>query len=56
MRPNEQRRQADEARARFAHIDGDHLSLLNVFHAYKVGKAARIAPSERECLLTWAHT
>ena len=39
VRPNEQRRQADEARARFAHIDGDHLSLLNVFHEYKVSLA-----------------
>jgi len=26
---------ADEARNRFAHLDGDHLTLLNVFHAYK---------------------
>ena len=26
---------ADEAKARFAHVDGDHLSLLNVYHAYK---------------------
>ncbi|KAL3530394.1 hypothetical protein ACH5RR_009716 [Cinchona calisaya] len=25
---------ADEARARFAHRDGDHLTLLNVYHAY----------------------
>jgi hypothetical protein len=27
--------QADEAKAQFAHVDGDHLSLLNVYHAYK---------------------
>jgi len=26
---------ADEAKSRFAHLDGDHLTLLNVFHAYK---------------------
>ncbi|KAL7200277.1 hypothetical protein ACSBR1_032241 [Camellia fascicularis] len=26
---------ADEAKAWFGHIDGDHLTLLNVFHAYK---------------------
>eukprot|EP00850_Spirogloea_muscicola_P014176 SM000100S09403 [mRNA] locus=s100:89273:93608:- [translate_table: standard] len=26
---------ADEAKARFAHIDGDHLTLLNVYHAFK---------------------
>jgi len=35
MRPREQQKAADEAKARFAHIDGDHLSLLNVYHAYK---------------------
>lgn len=26
---------ADEAKMRFAHIDGDHLTLLNVYHAFK---------------------
>lgn len=26
---------ADEAKQRFAHIDGDHLTLLNVYHAFK---------------------
>ncbi|CAL5433423.1 unnamed protein product [Camellia sinensis] len=26
---------ANEAKARFGHIDGDHLTLLNVYHAYK---------------------
>ncbi|TKY60304.1 pre-mRNA-splicing factor ATP-dependent RNA helicase [Spatholobus suberectus] len=26
---------ADEAKARFEHIDGDHLKLFNVYHAYK---------------------
>jgi pre-mRNA-splicing factor ATP-dependent RNA helicase DHX15/PRP43 len=35
VRPREALRQADEAKARFAHIDGDHLTLLNVYHAYK---------------------
>jgi len=35
VRPNEAKKAADEAKARFAHIDGDHLSLLNVYHAYK---------------------
>ena len=35
VRPNESRKQADEAKAKFAHADGDHLTLLNVFHAYK---------------------
>lgn len=35
VRPNELKKQADEAKARFAHIDGDHLTLLNVYHAFK---------------------
>ncbi|CAO3594172.1 unnamed protein product [Absidia cylindrospora] len=35
MRPNEARKQADEAKAEFAHADGDHLTLLNAYHAYK---------------------
>ncbi|KOB65298.1 ATP-dependent RNA helicase, partial [Operophtera brumata] len=33
--PNEARKAADEAKMRFAHIDGDHLTLLNVYHAFK---------------------
>ncbi|CAL2036262.1 unnamed protein product [Caenorhabditis brenneri] len=35
VRPNEMKKEADEAKARFAHIDGDHLTLLNVYHAFK---------------------
>lgn len=35
LRPNAQRQQADTAKAAFAHPDGDHLTLLNVYHAYK---------------------
>merc|ERR1712106_256242 len=35
MRPRENQRAADEAKARFNHVDGDHLSLLNVYHAWK---------------------
>ncbi|CAJ1434125.1 unnamed protein product [Effrenium voratum] len=35
LRPNDAFRAANEAKARFAHMDGDHLTLLNVFHAYK---------------------
>lgn len=38
MRPNEARKQADEAKAEFAHADGDHLTLLNAYHAYKLSK------------------
>lgn len=35
VRPTETKKQADECKMRFAHIDGDHLTLLNVYHAYK---------------------
>ncbi|KAJ3289164.1 hypothetical protein HK104_007684 [Borealophlyctis nickersoniae] len=35
IRPNNERRQADEAKANFTHEDGDHLTLLNVYHAFK---------------------
>ena len=34
MRPRENQRAADEAKGRFNHVDGDHLTLLNVYHAY----------------------
>ncbi|GAB2299621.1 hypothetical protein Dimus_033685 [Dionaea muscipula] len=35
VRPREVQKAADEAKARFGNIDGDHLTLLNVYHAYK---------------------
>ncbi|WWC91392.1 uncharacterized protein L201_006336 [Kwoniella dendrophila CBS 6074] len=35
MRPASQRKEADLAKAQFTHPDGDHLTLLNVYHAYK---------------------
>jgi len=35
LRPRDAARAADDARARFAHADGDHLTLLNVYHAFK---------------------
>ncbi|RPA85052.1 P-loop containing nucleoside triphosphate hydrolase protein [Ascobolus immersus RN42] len=34
VRPANNRKRADEAKANFAHPDGDHLTLLNAFHAY----------------------
>lgn len=34
-REQEAAKRADEAKAQFAHVDGDHLTLLNVYHAYK---------------------
>merc|ERR1711904_486715 len=35
IRPKEAQRAADVAKAKFVHIDGDHLTLLNVYHAWK---------------------
>ncbi|PWA51365.1 putative pre-mRNA-splicing factor ATP-dependent RNA helicase [Artemisia annua] len=36
MKQREAQKAADEAKlARFGHIDGDHLTLLNVYHTYK---------------------
>jgi len=35
LRPPDARKEADEAKDRFAHDDGDHLTLLNVYHAFK---------------------
>jgi len=40
VRPREAMREADEAKGRFSHLDGDHLTLLNVFHAYKQAQGA----------------
>ena len=38
VRPNEQRKAADDAKIRFTHDHGDHLTLLNLYHAYKQSK------------------
>ncbi len=35
MRPNNNRKRADDMKAEFAHPDGDHLTLLNAYHAFK---------------------
>ena len=35
VRPRDAARAASDAHARFAHADGDHLTLLNVYHAFK---------------------
>ena len=34
-RPVSARKKADEMKAQFAHPDGDHLTMLNVYHAFK---------------------
>lgn len=35
VRPNNQRKEADAAKALLSHPDGDHLTLLNVYNSYK---------------------
>jgi HrpA-like RNA helicase len=35
MRPKESAAAADAAHAEFQHIEGDHLTLLNIYHAFK---------------------
>jgi pre-mRNA-splicing factor ATP-dependent RNA helicase DHX15/PRP43 len=35
VRPASSRKRADEMKAHFAHPDGDHLTLLNAYHAFK---------------------
>ena len=39
VRPNNQRQRADQMKALFAHTDGDHLTMLNVYHAFKSADA-----------------
>jgi HrpA-like RNA helicase len=36
MRQKNEQRPADEDKARFSHVDGDHLTLLNAYYAWKV--------------------
>merc|ERR1712190_491204 len=45
MRPKDSARDADEAKNRFAHLDGDHLTLLNVFHEYKQHASSGVDPA-----------
>lgn len=35
LRPNNLRKEADAAKDKFAHADGDHLTLLNAYNAFK---------------------
>lgn len=41
MRPKDQAKAADEAKAQFAHVDGDHLTLLNAYYAYKQNEESK---------------
>lgn len=48
VRPNSQRKRADEMKNLFAHQDGDHLTMLNVYHAFK-------SPEAQENPKQWCH-
>ncbi|PGH26968.1 pre-mRNA-splicing factor ATP-dependent RNA helicase PRP43 [Polytolypa hystricis UAMH7299] len=48
VRPASQRKRADEMKALFSHPDGDHLTLLNVYHAFK-------GPEAQANLRQWCH-
>jgi len=48
VRPANARKRADEMKAQFAHPDGDHLTLLNAYHAYK-GAEARGEDMKKWC-------
>ncbi|KAK9469789.1 P-loop containing nucleoside triphosphate hydrolase protein [Lipomyces arxii] len=39
VRPTSARKKADEMKMTFRHVDGDHLTLLNVYHAFKSPEA-----------------
>ncbi|KXT11234.1 hypothetical protein AC579_5555 [Pseudocercospora musae] len=47
-RPAAARKRADEMKALFAHQDGDHLTMLNVYHAFK-------SPAAQENPKQWCH-
>ena len=48
VRPASARKRADEMKALFAHPDGDHLTMLNVYHAFK-------GPQAQENPKQWCH-
>lgn len=39
IRPSKDKKRADHTKDRFAHPDGDHITLLNVYHAFKSDEA-----------------
>lgn len=48
VRPASARKRADDMKALFTHPDGDHLTLLNVYHAFK-------SPDAQENPKQWCH-
>ncbi|KAH7159682.1 P-loop containing nucleoside triphosphate hydrolase protein [Dactylonectria estremocensis] len=50
VRPAASRKRADEMKAQFSHPDGDHLTLLNAYHAFK-GQAT----NDPNAVKQWCH-
>ena len=48
VRPASARKRADEMKSLFAHPDGDHLTMLNVYHAFK-------GPEAQNNMKQWCH-
>ncbi|ORY64133.1 P-loop containing nucleoside triphosphate hydrolase protein [Pseudomassariella vexata] len=48
VRPANKRREADEMKAMFKHPEGDHLTMLNVYHAFK-GIQSRDGDAKKWC-------
>lgn len=49
VRPASARKWADEAKMQFAHPDGDHLTMLNAYHAFK-------SPDAQQDAMSWCRT
>lgn len=49
FRPKDKGNEADEMKTRFTHFDGDHLTLLNVFHAYVKYSLVDVDASRKFC-------
>ncbi len=54
VRPIDRRREADDAKAKFVHSDGDHLTLLNVYHSWKVACEGPAGMSDHS-MKRWCH-
>ncbi|OAA63074.1 pre-mRNA splicing factor ATP-dependent RNA helicase PRP43 [Cordyceps fumosorosea ARSEF 2679] len=55
VRPANNRKRADEMKAHFSHPDGDHLTMLNVYHAFKGQTAAAAKQWCHEHFLSHRH-
>ncbi|XP_074274644.1 putative pre-mRNA-splicing factor ATP-dependent RNA helicase DEAH2 isoform X2 [Silene latifolia] len=55
VRPREAQKAADEAKARFGHIDGDHLTLLNVYHAFEEKSKSAFKEKKEDSVSNWCY-